>query len=170
MPPFDLDGEADVDGFVSFSLSVQNRRKSRAGHSLEHHLASIFEAHQLDFDRGARTEGNKRPDFLFPGTKAYQDPGFPASSLTLLGAKSSCKDRWRQVLSEGERVLEKHLITLEPGISTNQTDEMQAAGLQLVVPSPLHASYRPEQASWLMSLEDLLNMTKARSTGRVLKP
>lgn len=167
---FLLDGEADVDGFVSFSLSVQNRRKSRAGHSLEHHLASIFEAHQLDFDRGARTEGNKRPDFLFPGTKAYQDPGFPASSLTLLGAKSSCKDRWRQVLSEGERVLEKHLITLEPGISTNQTDEMQAAGLQLVVPSPLHASYRPEQASWLMSLEDLLNMTKARSTGRVLKP
>src|SRR5690606_13929557 len=33
---------ADVDGFISFSLSVQNRRKSRAGHSLEHHLEEIF--------------------------------------------------------------------------------------------------------------------------------
>jgi hypothetical protein len=167
---FLLGGEADVDGFVSFSLSVQNRRKSRAGHSLEHHLASIFEAHQLDFDRGGKTEGNKRPDFLFPGTKAYLDPGFPASGLTLLGAKSSCKDRWRQVLSEGERVPRKHLITLEPGISTNQTDEMQAAGLQLVVPGPLHASYRPEQASWLMSLGDLLVMAKARAAGRIPTP
>jgi hypothetical protein len=30
---------ADVDGFLSFSLSVQNRRKSRAGQALENHLA-----------------------------------------------------------------------------------------------------------------------------------
>ncbi|WP_339913461.1 type II restriction endonuclease [uncultured Brevundimonas sp.] len=160
---FLVEGEADVDGFVSFSLSVQNRRKSRAGHSLEHHLASVFEAHKLDFDRGGRTEGNKRPDFLFPGTGAYLDPTFPVNALTLLGAKSSCKDRWRQVLSEGERVPQKHLVTLEPGISVNQTDEMQAAGLQLIVPGPLHSSYRPEQLSWLMSLADLLAMTKARA-------
>jgi len=162
--------EADVEGFVSFSLSVQNRRKSRAGHSLEHHLASVFEAHGLQFDRGGRTEGNKRPDFLFPGTLAYRDPDFPVTALTLLGAKSSCKDRWRQVLSEGERVPRKHLITLEPGISTNQTDEMQAAGLQLVVPGPLHASYRPEQASWLMSLGDMLVMAKARAADRISTP
>tara|TARA_R110002051_G_scaffold291523_1_gene355572 strand:- start:353 stop:1579 length:1227 start_codon:yes stop_codon:yes gene_type:complete len=160
---FLVNGKADVDGFVSFSLSVQNRRKSRAGHSLEHHLASIFEAHKLRFDRGGRTEGNKRPDFLFPGTSAYLDPTFPVNALTLLGAKSSCKDRWRQVLSEGERVPQKHLVTLEPGISVNQTDEMRAAGLQLVVPGPLHSSYRPEQSSWLMSLGDLLVMTKARA-------
>jgi len=160
---FLTNGEADVDGFVSFSLSVQNRRKSRAGHSLEHHLASVFEAHQLRFDRGGRTEENKRPDFLFPGTNAYLDPAFPVNALTLLGAKSSCKDRWRQVLSEGERVPQKHLVTLEPGISVNQTDEMRAAGLQLVVPGPLHSSYRPEQSAWLMSLADLLVMTKARA-------
>lgn len=160
---FLLRDEADVDGFVSFSLSVQNRRKSRAGHSLEHHLASVFEAHGLQFDRGGRTEGNKRPDFLFPGALAYRDPDFPVTALTLLGAKSSCKDRWRQVLSEGERVPGKHLLTLEPGISINQTDEMRAAGLQLVVPGPLHSSYRPEQAAWLMSLENLLAMAKGRA-------
>ena len=33
----------NVDGFIGFSLSVQNRRKSRAGYSLENHLAQIFE-------------------------------------------------------------------------------------------------------------------------------
>ncbi len=34
----------DVDGFLSYSLSVQNRRKSRAGFSLENHLEVIFNA------------------------------------------------------------------------------------------------------------------------------
>ncbi|MCA1510565.1 hypothetical protein I6F31_06230 [Bradyrhizobium sp. NBAIM01] len=31
-----LTDKADVDGFIAFSLTVQNRRKSRAGKSLEH--------------------------------------------------------------------------------------------------------------------------------------
>jgi len=157
------EGKTDVDGFISFSLSVQNRRKSRAGYSLEHHLAGIFDAHGLIFDRGGRTEGNKKPDFLFPGAAAYQDAEFDAGRLTLLGAKSSCKDRWRQVLSEGERVGRKHLVTLEPGISENQTDEMRAAQLQLVVPMAIQASYRPAQQAWLFSLDDLIGLVKTRA-------
>lgn len=32
----------DVDGFISFSLSVQNRRKSRVGLALENHLEHLF--------------------------------------------------------------------------------------------------------------------------------
>ncbi|MGJ3230922.1 MAG: type II restriction endonuclease [Oceanicaulis sp.] len=106
--------EVDVDAFVSFSLSVQNRRKSRAGHALENHLSAIFEAGEISFSRGARTEGKKRPDFLFPSEASYHDNNFPVDRLTLLGAKSSCKDRWRQVLSEAARIPEKHLITLQP--------------------------------------------------------
>ena len=60
----------------------------------------------------------------------------------MLGAKSTCKDRWRQVLSEAQRIPNKHLLTLEPGISENQTDEMQAKRLQLILPAQLHATYR----------------------------
>lgn len=158
------DEKTDVDGFISFSLSVQNRRKSRAGHSLEHHLASVFEAHGLRFDRGGRTEGNKKPDFLFPGAEAYRDAAFDPDRLLLLGAKSTCKDRWRQVLSEGARVPSKHLVTLEPGISLNQTDEMQSAGLQLVVPEPIQNSYRAEQREWLFTLRDFIELAKQRAT------
>ncbi|MDE2756668.1 MAG: type II restriction endonuclease, partial [Acidobacteriota bacterium] len=55
----------DVDGFISFSLSVQNRRKARMGQSLEHHVEAVFRAHELEFVRGAITENNHRPDFLF---------------------------------------------------------------------------------------------------------
>ena len=37
----------DVDGFISYSLSVQNRRKSRAGLALENHLEFIFQANEV---------------------------------------------------------------------------------------------------------------------------
>ena len=42
---------ADVNGFLKFSLGVQNRRKSRVGHALENHLAEIFRQTSVSFDR-----------------------------------------------------------------------------------------------------------------------
>src|SRR5206468_1172860 len=80
------------------------------------------------------------------------EEGFPVSRLTLLAAKSTCKDRWRQVLPEGHRVWPKHLVTLEPAISSSQTDQMQAERVQLVIPAGIQSSYRDEQRGWLMSL------------------
>ncbi|MCF8506887.1 MAG: hypothetical protein K9G59_18410 [Caulobacter sp.] len=155
-------GNIDVDGFMQFSLSVQNRRKSRAGYSLENHLGYLFEQRALLFQRGGNTEGRKKPDFLFPGSEAYHDPGFPRELLTLLGSKSTCKDRWRQVLSEGREVPLKHLITLEPGISAPQTAEMKAESLQLVLPANLHGSYLLQQRDWLMSVADFIELVEAR--------
>ena len=120
----------DVDGFLKFSLSVQNRRKSRVGYALENYLEAILIAHGIRYQRGAETEHKAKPDFLFPGVAEYHDMNFPIESLAMLGAKSTCKDRWRQVLSEAARIPTKHLLTLEPDISGNQTDEMRANDLQ----------------------------------------
>ncbi|RYF30792.1 MAG: restriction endonuclease [Comamonadaceae bacterium] len=154
--------QVDVDGFLSFSLSVQNRRKSRAGHALENHLEAVFSAQGLRYVRGAETENRNKPDFLFPGQAEYRDPDFPREKLFMLGSKSSLKDRWRQVLSEAERIELKHLLTLEPGVSENQTAEMAAKSLQLVLPSSLHASYRPGQQAWLLSVAQFLTAVKAK--------
>jgi hypothetical protein len=153
---------ADVDGFLSFSLSVQQRRKSRVGHALENHLEALFGAHSVRYARGVETENRNKPDFLFPGQREYRDLAFAAPKLTMLGAKSTCKDRWRQVLSEAERIPNKHLLTLEPGISENQTDEMRAKQLQLILPSRLHETYRESQRSWLFSVSDFLSLVKER--------
>jgi hypothetical protein len=154
--------DADVDGFLSFSLSVQNRRKSRAGLALENHLEALFKAHQLSFDRGKETENKNKPDFLFPGQVQYRDPSFPAARLTMLGAKSTLKDRWRQVLSEATRIETKHLLTLEPGVSTNQTDEMQAKRLQLVVPTGIQKTYANVQQSWLVNVAEFVQIVRER--------
>lgn len=154
---------ADVDGFIAFSLSVQNRRKSRVGHALENHLEAVFQAQGLRYSRGALTENGNKPDFLFPGAEAYQDASYPAEKLTMLGAKSTLKDRWRQVLSEAERIPEKHLLTLEPSLSVTQTAEMQAKQLQLVVPKGLHETYRTMQQDWLMDLASFIAMVQDRA-------
>ena len=87
---------------------------------------------------------------------------FPTERLTMLGAKSTVKDRWRQVLSEAERIQDKHLITLEPSISENQTNEMRAKKLQLVVPRRLHATFLPTQRQWLATLADFIEIVGAR--------
>jgi hypothetical protein len=156
--------EADVDGFISFSLSVQNRRKSRAGYSLEHHLESLFRARKIQFQRGVETENRNKPDFLFPGQIQYRDHVFPSDKLTMLGAKSTCKDRWRQVLSEAQRIEHKHLLTLEPGISENQTDEMKAKQLQLILPLSIHATYRDQQKQWLMTVGQFVELVQSRQS------
>jgi len=157
-------GFEDVDDFLSFSLSVQNRRKSRMGHAFENHLVMIFESHNLQFERGCRTENHSKPDFLFPSCEAYHTSSFPAKWLTMLGAKSTCKERWRQVLAEAERIPNKHLLTLEGGISVNQTNEMMSKNLQLVVPNPIHESYLAEQRGWLMNVEQFIGMVAAKGS------
>jgi len=159
---FMKDGSVDVDGFISFSLSIQNRRKSRAGYSLENHLAAVFDAFGLRYVREGRTENQKKPDFLFPDAESYHDHDFPRESLVMLGVKSSCKDRWRQVLSEAARIERKHLLTLEPGISKNQTMEMQDSGLQLVLPASIHSSYEVAQQQWLNSVKEFIEVVQAR--------
>ena len=152
----------DVDAFLRFSLRVHNRRKARAGLSLEHHMESIVREHGLDYTRDGKTEDKSKPDFIFPTIAQYHDKNFDASRLTMLGAKTSCKDRWRQVLAEAEHIPHKHLLTLEPAISKKQTDEMRRRQLQLVIPRGLHETYQPTQREWLWDMEQFLRLVAAR--------
>jgi hypothetical protein len=155
-------GEVDVDGFIAFSLGVQNRRKSRAGYALENHLEAVFAAHGIRYDRTVVTENKSKPDFIFPGVSEYRDQSFPETRLTMLAAKTSAKDRWRQILSEADRVSEKHLITLEPGISENQTNEMKARGVSLILPRSIHSSYSEAQRPWLMDVKSFIGLVSRK--------
>jgi len=160
---FGDDGK-DVDAFINFSLSVQNRRKSRVGHAFEGHLDCLFRYHGLKFEQGRGkgkvTENNSKPDFIFPSFAAYHDQQFPVPSLMMLGAKTTCKDRWRQVLSEANRIPSKHLVTLEAAISGAQLEEMRSHHLQLVVPSPIHSTYSAEQKGHLMDIQDFIDSVR----------
>ncbi|WP_304621814.1 type II restriction endonuclease [Pantoea sp. M_9] len=146
-------GFGSVDEFIALANSVSNRRKARAGKSLELHLEHLFIEHGLrHFATQAVTEGNKKPDFLFPSAEAYHDAEFPAENLRMLAVKTTCKDRWRQILNEANRITPVHLFTLQEGVSLAQYREMQAEGVRLVVPASLHKKYPEAVRAELMTL------------------
>lgn len=153
---------SSIDTFISMANEVLNRRKSRAGKSLEHHLADIFTRNELSFEEQVITEEKKKPDFVFPNGRCYHNMTFPGEMLTVLGAKTTCKDRWRQVLNEADRVDDKYLFTLQQGISSNQLKEMQDYRLHLVVPHKYLTSFPKEYRSGICDLSTFIGMVKER--------
>lgn len=149
-----------VSKLISLANSILNRRKSRAGKSLEHHLGAIFEANNISFTPQATTEGKKRPDFIFPSEQAYKDPNFPQDKLFSLAAKTTCKDRWRQVISESDRIITKYLFTLQQGVSKSQLDEMKSDGVVLVVPEQYLNDFPPEYRDMVITLKEFISMIK----------
>lgn len=157
-------GFDDVDSFALIANQVLNRRKSRAGKSLEHHLASIFDSNNLKYTPQAKTEGNKRPDFLFPSEEAYHDADFDVNNLITLAAKTTCKDRWRQIINEANRrkKYDKYLCTLQQGISIAQMDEMAAEKVILVVPRPFIDSYPKERRDRIWTIKKFIDFVREK--------
>lgn len=157
-------GVDDPEPVIKLVQSALQRRKSRAGSALENHLEQVFTEHGVTYTRTGVTENRLKPDFIFPDIARYHDAGFPQAQLTMLAAKLTCKDRWRQILNEAARIPDKHLLTLEPGISENQTGEMQLERVQLVLPRGLHTSYTPAQQGWLMDVAGFVALARGRQT------
>jgi len=161
--PFIKTGNHSLEEILGFASGVLNRRKSRAGKSLEHHLAAIFDGQKLPYTHGEITEGHSRPDFIFPGMSRYHDIRYSEDGLVFLGAKTTCKDRWRQILSEAERINRKHLFTLQQGVSSNQLEEMERSNVTLVVPKQnLNCFPKPWQPR-LMTLGSFIQFVKTRT-------
>lgn len=159
---FVANGFSSVDDFIEKANTVLNRRKSRAGKSLEHHLGAIFAGNCIAFEGQVVTEGNKRPDFVFPSSKAYHDMSFPADRLVFLAAKTTCKDRWRQILNEADRFRgqTKYLCTLQQGMTVKQMNEMAAEKVVLVVPRPYVKSYPKNTAMRIITLFQFVDLVK----------
>ncbi len=150
---------AKVDALVALAGQIMNRRKARAGRSLENHLDALLTMAGLSFDHPGRTEGHSEPDFLLPSGK-YFDIGWPSDRLVMLAAKTTCKDRWRQILPEADKIKTKHLCTLQQGISANQMDEMERAGVVLVVPSEYHRHYPADRRGRLLSVGQFIDFAR----------
>jgi hypothetical protein len=154
------DGFSSIDGFLGLANTILQSRKSRSGKSLEYHTIAILEeegfAPGTSFEHNPTIERGKRPDFLFPNMRAYEDPEYPGGRLRMLAAKTTCKDRWRQILNEADRIPVKHLLTLQEGVSEGQFNEMTEAGVRLVVPLGLHKAYPETVRPHLITLESFI--------------
>jgi type II restriction enzyme len=142
-----------VEELIKTANTILNRRKSRAGKSLEHHLSEVFNIWDLSYTSQATTEAKKKPDFIFPDIETYFSEPVGSNKLVFLGAKTTCKDRWRQIVGEADRIPNKHLFTLQQGISSNQLTEMKSVGVTLVVPKPYLKSFPKEHREDIWTLE-----------------
>lgn len=153
-------GFETVEEFIARAQTILQRRKARSGKSLELHAREIFLEENLregqDFDHQPESDPGKRPDFLFPSAAAYKNPSFPAQNLRMLAAKTTCKERWRQILNEADRVEKKHLLTLQEGVSEGQFREMTDAKVQLVVPTGLISAYPQGIQPYLQTFESFI--------------
>ena len=120
------------------------------------HMVSPTTDDYSDYEHQPESDDGKRRDFLFPGQEAYKDANFPANKLRMLAAKTTCKDRWRQMINEAGRIETKHLLTLQEGISEGQFKEMTEAKVRLVVPQPLLESYPKSVQPHLQTLESFI--------------
>lgn len=155
---------SNVEELVASANTILNRRKSRAGKSLEHHLSEVFRICHLSFESQVVTEENKKPDFIFPNLASYKNSRFDESKLIFLASKTTCKDRWRQILNEADRIKEKHLFTLQQGISSNQLKEMYNYGVRLVVPAPYIKSFPEEFKGNILSLDRFITMVRLKQS------
>ena len=148
----------NVDDFISTAATIMNRRKSRAGRSLENHLHTLLTRAGIPHEMRAKVDG--RPDVVIPSCADYSDRSYPLERLFIIGVKTTCKDRWRQVLNEARRVPQKHIVTIQPGISSNQLEEMRKAGITLIVPRKLHRKYPRDRNITILNIKDFIRSVK----------
>ncbi len=149
---------SSIGQFLSAAAPIMNRRKVRAGRSLERHVELILRDAGIPFEAQPAIDG--RPDLVIPSVKAYNDPTFPEERLFIVAMKTTCKDRWLQILREGRRVRRKHLITLQQGISSRQIREMLDANVVLITPESLHKFFERDSRSSLMSVERFMTQVR----------
>jgi hypothetical protein len=158
--PYIKEGFANLEDFLARAQTILQRRKARAGLSLELHTRAIFIEEGLkegkDFSYDCESELGKKPDFLFPSEVAYKNESYSEEKLRMLAVKTTCRDRWRQILNEANRIGTKHLFTLQEGVSEKQFQEMVQANVKLVVPEPLINRYPKKVQPELQTLESFM--------------
>jgi hypothetical protein len=150
----------DIDDFLKTAATLMNRRKSRAGRSMENHIQYLLADAKIPFDSSPQIYGE--PDIIIPNKAAYDDPKYPTDKLFMVGVKTTCKDRWRQVTQEAPRIPWKHLITIQEGISANQLVQMHQAKVTLVVPQKLHSRYPDVKGVNLLDLDGFIKTVRKK--------
>mgnify|MGYP001196161497 CR=1 FL=1 len=98
----------------------------------------------IPFDKQPIVEARKRPDFVLPSLE-FIDSGKPGSETGLiLSAKTTLRERWKQVEREkkGHRTL--YLTTVDENIAGNAIEDMASFGVNLVIPESLKESDETE--------------------------
>ncbi|SOC54024.1 EcoRII C terminal [Chromohalobacter canadensis] len=126
-------------------LSASQQRKSRAGYSYEHHIEAMLSDGQVPFEKQVILASKKRPDFILPSLKSIDRKKVGAEAGLILSAKTTLRERWKQVEREmeGRRLF---LTTVDENIASSTIEDMASFGACLVIPESLRYSKETEYA------------------------
>lgn len=120
-------------------LSAAQQRKSRAGKSFELHIERMLRDGRIPYEAQVVIESKKRPDFVLPDFHLYSDKGRAREEALVLSAKTTLRERWKQVHGE-IRNCDLYLATVDENVAASTISEMGDAGIILVVPESLKVS------------------------------
>jgi len=146
---------SDLVGVTALIMAMLQSRKSRRGQSLQHHFAALLDGAGIVYTPQCKTEPGETPDFIMPSCDAYHDPAFPDERLRLVACKTTTRERWRQILSEGDRIASKYLLTVDRTIASDTVIAMRDVGLRIFLPAPIISSTYPDAAG-LGTVSELL--------------
>ncbi|MCC6741389.1 MAG: hypothetical protein IT452_20265 [Planctomycetia bacterium] len=151
-------GFASVDDFLKTASSIMNRRKSRAGRSLENHFSWVLTQNGIPHKSRPAIEG--RPDVVIPDERSYEIQIAGKPPVWILGVKSTCKDRWRQVLQEARKVRTKFLVTVQPAMSSAQIADMMNHDVRLVVPREVRRNYSKKDLGSVLTVQGFIKIVR----------
>lgn len=125
-----------IDGIL---LSAAQTRKSRAGASFELHIERLLTDGGIPHEVQAVIDAKKRPDFVLPSFAAYMDPLRGREGALVLSAKTTLRERWKQVHGEMQNC-DLFLATVDESIAENAIQDMARQRIVLVVPESLKKS------------------------------
>ena len=139
-------------------LSAAQQRKSRAGYSFEHHIEAMLVNGGIPFEKQVVIEAKKRPDFILPSRTLYDDAMRTNKEALVLSAKTTLRERWKQVRQEMKNC-DLYLATVDENIAANAIEDMASQGIVLVVPESLKKSNTTEyeKQSSVISFESFFN-------------
>lgn len=124
-------------------LSASQQRKSRAGYSYEHHIEAMLLDGDIPFEKQVVIDARKRPDFILPSLSFIDSGTRKAKTGLILSAKTTLRERWKQVEREkGKRRL--FLTTVDENIASSSIEDMASFGVHLVIPESLRLSKETE--------------------------
>jgi hypothetical protein len=125
-------------------LSASQQRKSRAGYSFESHISRMLLDGGIPFASQKLVASNRaRPDFILPSMKLYKDKTRSRSDALVLSAKTTLRERWKQVMDEISNC-DLFLATFDEKITSDAIAQMATRGIWLVVPEAMKKSTSAE--------------------------
>lgn len=113
----------------AFFLSLTQSRRSRAGDSFQVVMNELLRRLGYPFTPKPQLDGN--PDLVLPSKAHYERSPMDCVVLTL---KTTLRERWRQVVTEGAKGTHFYLATIDEKLSAKELGEMSAKKVFVVVP------------------------------------